>query len=191
LPECAARRQNRAAVTGNEIITRAVRAGDAEGYHACIDRVARARIYIGITEAFPLEEARTFVADMIARDLPFYVAEAPGGQVVGWCDIGMPKPRPERPGFAHIGHLGMGIDADYRGRGLGERLVRAALAHASRIGLERVELQVFPSNTAARALYQKAGFDVEGVKRRARKLDGRYEDLVQMAILLPSLNDVR
>lgn len=178
-------------MTVEEIIVRAVRPDDAEGYHACIDRVARARTYIAIIEAYPLEEVRDFVADMIARDLPFYVAEAPGGQVVGWCDIGMPKPRPERPGFGHIGHLGMGIDADHRGRGVGERLLRAALTHASRIGLERVELQVFPGNAAACALYRKAGFDVEGVKRRARKLDGRYEDLVQMAILLPSITDVR
>jgi len=71
--------------------------------------------------------------------------------------------------------------------GFGEGLVRAALVHASRIGLERIELQVYSNNAAARALYLKAGFDVEGVRRRARKLDGRYDDLVLMALLLPSM----
>ncbi|HEY7608901.1 MAG TPA: GNAT family N-acetyltransferase [Alphaproteobacteria bacterium] len=149
--------------------------------------MARARIFVAITEAYPEAEVRAFVGDMTARDLPFYVAEADGARIVGWCDIHVPKPRPERPGFAHVGALGMGLDAEYRGRGLGEALLRAALVHASRIGLERVELQVFPDNTAARALYRKVGFDVEGVRRRARKIDGRYDDLVQMALLLPTI----
>lgn len=175
-------------MTGNDdVVIRAARADDAESYRACIDRVARARIFIAITEAYPEAETRAYVADMVARDLPFYVAEAEGGQVVGWCDISQAKPRPERPGFAHLGALGMGLDEGYRGRGLGEKLLRAALVHASRIGLERIELQVYAGNAAASALYHKAGFDVEGVRRRARKLDGRYDDLVYMALLLPSI----
>ncbi len=172
-------------MTGSEdIAIRAARVDDAEGYRACIDRVARARIFVGITEAYPLEEVRAFVADMVARDLPIYVAVTRNAKLIGWCDIGMPKPRPERPGFAHVGYLGMGIDADYRGRGIGEKLLRAAVDHARRIGMERIELQVFPSNAAARALYQKLGFEVEGLKRRVRKLDGRYDDLIQMALLI-------
>lgn len=169
----------------DNISIRAVRLDDTEGYRACIDRVARARVFVAITEAYPEAEVRAFVADMIARDLPFYVATVGGGPVVGWCDISVAKPRPERPGFAHIGAVGMGLDADYRGRGLGEGLLRAALAHAGRIGLERIELQVYSDNAAARALYLKVGFEVEGTKHRARKLDGRYDHLVLMALLLP------
>jgi RimJ/RimL family protein N-acetyltransferase len=165
----------------DDVVIRAVRASDAEGYRACIDRVARARVYVAITEAYPAAETRSFVDDMIERNLPFYVAVAADGRIVGWCDISQAKPRPERPGFAHLGAVGMGLDEGYRGRGHGAALLRAALAHADRIGLERVELQVFAGNDAAFALYKKLGFVVEGVKRRARKLDGRYDDLVLMA----------
>jgi RimJ/RimL family protein N-acetyltransferase len=168
----------------DDVIVRAVRAGDAEGYRACIDRVARARVYLAITEAFPAGETKAFVDDMIARDLPFYVAVAGDGRIIGWCDISQAKPRPERPGFAHFGAVGMGLDEGYRGRGHGTALLRAALAHADRIGLERVELQVFAGNDAALALYKKLGFVMEGAKRRARKLDGRYDDLLLMARLI-------
>lgn len=157
---------------------------DIEGYRACLDRVARERIHIAFTEAPSVEQAKFFVASMIQRDLPFYVADD-GGRVVGWCDIFVAPENPQRPGFGHLGALGMGLDSGFRGRGLGEALLGAALEHAGRIGLERVELQVYATNEPAIALYRKFGFETEGVKRRARKLDGRYDDIIQMARLRP------
>ena len=38
-------------------------------------------------------------------------------------------------------------------------------------------------NLAAIALYEKFGFESEGVQRNAFKVDGRYHDLVMMAVL--------
>ena len=171
---------------GNDAAIRAARVGDSESFRACLDRVARERIFITVTEVYPEREVRTFVDNMIARDLPFYVATAEDERVVGWCDITVPKPRPERLGFDHVGALAMGVDAEHRRRGIGERLILAALDHARRIGLERIELQVYAENAAAIALYRMHRFEVEGRKRCARKLDGRYDDLVQMALLLPA-----
>lgn len=157
---------------------------DIEGYRACLDRVARERIHIAFTEAPSADQAKFFVASMIERDMPFYVADD-DGSVVGWCDIYVAPPNPARPGFDHGGALGMGLDQEYRRQGLGDALLAAALAHAGRIGLERVELQVYATNQPAIALYRKFGFETEGVKRRARKLDGRYDDIIQMARLRP------
>lgn len=77
----------------------------------------------------------------------------------------------------------MGVLKEYRGQGIGERLAQTALERARAIGLERVELDVYASNAAAIRLYEKLGFVVEGVHRRARKLDGQYDDLVSMALL--------
>jgi RimJ/RimL family protein N-acetyltransferase len=50
-------------------------------------------------------------------------------------------------------------------------------------GIERIELEVLASNTAAIRLYEKVGFVHEGVKRRARHLDGAWDDNVMMALL--------
>jgi ribosomal protein S18 acetylase RimI-like enzyme len=99
--------------------------------------------------------------------------------VVGWCDI----VRNPHEGFRHVGRLGMGLLPDYRGRGLGRQLVARAVGAARQAGIERVELEVFASNERAIALYRAFGFVTEGVKRRARKLDGQYEDNVFMALL--------
>jgi ribosomal protein S18 acetylase RimI-like enzyme len=77
----------------------------------------------------------------------------------------------------------MGLLPDYRGRGLGRQLVAQAVRAARQAGIERVELEVFASNERAIALYRAFGFATEGIKRRARKLDGQYEDNVFMALL--------
>jgi RimJ/RimL family protein N-acetyltransferase len=61
--------------------------------------------------------------------------------------------------------------------------MEAAITAGWEAGLERIELEVFASNTRAFALYEKLGFVTEGVKRRARKLDGQYDDNVLMALL--------
>jgi len=100
-------------------------------------------------------------------------------EVVGWCDI----VRNPVEGFRHTGRLGMGLIPTYRGQGLGKRLVVETIHSARQVGIERVELEVFASNERAIALYRTLGFVTEGIKRRARKLDGVYDDNVFMALV--------
>ena len=148
-----------------------------EGFWSAVDAVARERRWLAGVEAYPLEATREFVRDNLAKGFPQFVAVA-GDRVVGWCDI---VPLTPHPGFAHNGRLGMGVLAEFRGRGLGRALVAAALAAAPRAGFRRVELEAYSSNAAALALYRRVGFEVEGVKRGVRVLDGVTDDLVCMA----------
>ena len=154
-----------------------------EGFRRCVDTVARERRYLALVEGPPTDAARAFVQGLRAAGGVHMVAldrALPGpedAQVVGWCDI----VRDMRPGFGHGGRLGMGLLPAYRGRRLGRRLATAALDAAEVKGIERVELEVFSSNTRAIALYERLGFVREGVRRRARRLDGREEDDVLMA----------
>ena len=152
--------------------------GHIEGFREALDAVARERKYLAQVEARPLAWAQAFVTENLERDNPQFVA-LDNGRVVGFCDI-IPN---LRPGFTHSGSLGMGILRDWRGRGLGRALLEACLEKAFRKGLTRIELEVYASNTAAIALYRKLGFVQEGVKRHARCLDGRYDDLLVMALL--------
>lgn len=63
------------------------------------------------------------------------------------------------------------VDAGLRGRGAGEMLLRAALAHARRIGAGRVMLTSAPHRTAARALYRKMGFSEAETAVFVRKME--------------------
>ena len=160
-------------------------------FQRCVDVVARERRYLTFIEGPPLEMARDFVRHVVSTGGVHLVAlttppSQPGGRhVVGWCDI----LRDTRPGFMHSGRLGMGLMPLYRGRGLGARLLLSALERATAQGLDRIELEVYASNTRAIALYERAGFVREGVKRAARRLDGRVEDSVLMARLSVAMTD--
>jgi len=57
------------------------------------------------------------------------------------------------------------IHPDFRRRGLGETLLRHALARAKQQGANYVSLEVRQSNFAAQALYRKLGFQSLGVRR--------------------------
>ena len=148
-------------------------------YHSCLDSVARERRYIGFIKAPPFESTREFVESNIRNKIPQYVA-VEGAKVIGWCDI-LPK---KGEGFKHSGRLGMGVLRDYRRKGYGTRLMEATLSAAKEIGLERIELEVYASNDPAIKLYEKRGFMHEGAKRKARKLDGEYDDIILMALFI-------
>lgn len=104
-----------------------------------------------------------------------------GGRVVG--DLGMH--REEHPVTRHVAVLGMAVAREWRGRGVGSALVSEAFRWARWAGVEKVSLEVYPHNEAARALYRKFGFEEEGrLVGHSRKSYG-YEDEIVMARWLP------
>ena len=70
-------------------------------------------------------------------------------------------------------------------RWLPSRLFRIGqtLAVARAFGLDRVELSVRENNAGAIALYNRVGFEIEGLQRNATRVGGVYENVVLMAIL--------
>ena len=150
------------------------------GFNQCVDVVARERRYIGLVTGPPLAASAAFVRQVLGDGGVHLVALDPDETVVGWCDI----TRHEREGFRHTGRLGMGLLPSARGHGLGQRLAAAAVDSARTKDFERIELEVFGSNARAIALYERLGFVHEGVRRRAWKLDGAYDDDVLMALFL-------
>ena len=147
------------------------------GFHRALDSVAREKKHLANAEAPPIGAVRKSVLRGMFDEVPRFVA-VESGTVVGWCDIAI------RTGtvFAHCGTLGMGVISAYRRRGIGFRLLTHALQKAEELGLERLELQVYESNLPAISLYEKFGFQREGVKVKAAILNGHYEDCVLMAL---------
>lgn len=77
-------------------------------------------------------------------------------------------------------------DPEWRGRGLGRKVTSAVVNYGfSQLNLHRIELSVLATNEAAVKLYEGIGFAVEGTQRDAQFRDGRYVDLLLMAILEP------
>jgi mycothiol synthase len=55
----------------------------------------------------------------------------------------------------------LGVDPDYRDRGIGKRVLLAGLSHLKSKGLSIAELTVDCQNKEAYALYQSIGFKVQ------------------------------
>jgi len=149
-------------------------------FYDALKEVAAERVYLEMLEPPPLEKVIEFQSGLIEKNGPVSYAVTPENKVVGWCDI-FPSSNPR---MIHRGGLGMGICKDFRGQGLGRRLMEATLKQAKQFGLEKVELSVYTTNANAIALYEKMGFTQEGLTKKYRKLDGVYFDSVQMALFL-------
>ncbi|MCD2197043.1 GNAT family N-acetyltransferase [Actinomycetospora endophytica] len=78
--------------------------------------------------------------------------------------------------------IGMMLLPDARGRGGGRGLLDAVLEHARTTGAHKVDLEVWPDNGRAIALYAGAGFTVEGLRdRHYRRHDGSLRSSLIMA----------
>lgn len=109
------------------------------------------------------------------------VAEA-NGRVVGSVTLGQNT----RPRMTHSGAIGLEVHPDYWGQGIGTLLMEAVLDLADNwLNLKRVELEVNTDNPAAIHLYEKLGFEHEGIKRMHVYGDGRWADSYLMARIRP------
>lgn len=105
-----------------------------------------------------------------------------GGEVAA-CGVVMPS---DSPRSRHVVSLGMSVIAHFQGMGLGERLLLSLLETAERwLAAERVELLVLIDNTRAVRLYEKHGFEKEGLLRFEVWRDGGYADSFMMARQYP------
>jgi RimJ/RimL family protein N-acetyltransferase len=162
----------------SEIVIEPMRPEYIESFWEALDSVSRERRYLSLLRAPPLDSTTTFVMGLLENGNPQFVALV-GDKVVGWCDI----QRGTRETQSHRGTLGMGIVDGYREQGLGQRLITTTLDAARAMGLHRIDLDVHADNARAARLYEKVGFQREGVARDAVLIDGHYIDLIKMAII--------
>ncbi len=161
---------------------------DLEEYAQNVQSVAAEGRYIFTEEVTP-ERKEAFRKSFRDRDSLVLVAEIDEGpsekrnrKVVGSLTL-------ERYGHVkkarHVRVLGMHVIRGYRGMGIGTRLMGQALKWARRKpDVEKIVLGVFSSNRRALHLYQKFGFEVEGVRKRQYYIDGRPADEIDMALFL-------
>ena len=151
---------------------------DVDAFRVCLDSVARERKYLAQVEAPPLEKVHEFVAQSIEQDAAQYVAVA-NGKIVGWCDVLAHWAY----ALQHVGTLGMGVQANFRGQGLGRALLLKTLDHALKNGIYRVTLEAREDNVRAIRLYEQVGFRHEGRAPCALRFEDVFYAGVRMALL--------
>lgn len=105
-----------------------------------------------------------------------------GNEVIGVLNIaGSSFTRTE-----HIGDLFIAVRKPYWGQGIGQVLMEEAISWAQHSGIiRRLELTVQKRNEKAVYLYQKFGFEIEGLKKRGAKTKkGEFLDVYLMGRLI-------
>jgi RimJ/RimL family protein N-acetyltransferase len=118
--------------------------------------------------------AERFRRDIEGQSAGLWVLED-GGRVVGHAAA-------YDSGTAGVLSLGMAILPEARGRGGGRDLLTAVVEGARSRGAHKLELEVWPDNERAIALYAAAGFEIEGMRRdHYRRRDGSLRSALLMA----------
>lgn len=124
--------------------------------------------------SMPWGEA-TFRGLLRRADSDLIVAEAAGqpvGYAVAWFVVDQ----------AELGNVA--VAQDWRGRGIGARLLEEVLDRAARRGMREIFLEVRPSNLVAQRLYERHGFREVG-RRRNYYLEPSEDALVMRSPVPP------
>lgn len=128
-------------------------------------------------------DSNAFVANLGPNDHHF-VAILEDGTVIGAAGLHLEG----NPRMRHVGSVGLFVHTDYQNAGVGTALLKTLLDLADNwLMLVRVELTVFADNERAIHLYEKLGFEKEGLKRMTTVRDGKYADEYMMARIRPGL----
>jgi diaminopimelate decarboxylase len=159
---------------------RPARPGDARSFLEAFRSVASERRFIQTEEVSQtVRQYRKRFRRPVTGEAAHLVAVSRGG-VIGSISIR----RDAHPATRHTASIGMFVTSAWRGRGVGTALLDGAMRWARDVGVERIDLSVYPHNQAAIALYRAFGFVEEGrLIRRAKKSYG-YEDEILMAVWL-------
>jgi len=156
-----------------EFVVRQARPADGRAQAKLFAAVAAERD--GIATEPPVDIDKR--AALFARGADASIVAVADGRIIGDIHV-----EASRHGF---GEFGMLVARDWRGRGVGTALVRAAIELARSQGLHKLCLEVFPHNAAGVALYAKCGFVEEGRRiKQYRRANGELWDSIVMGLLL-------
>ena len=121
-------------------------------------------------QSFSIPWSRRAFSEELDNKLAIYLVAKIKNKVVGY--VGMWKILDE----GHITNIA--ILPEYRGIGIGVRLVEEILKEAEKEGINRVTLEVRKSNAVAQRLYAKFAFKIEGMRK------GYYQNNGEDAVIM-------
>lgn len=98
-----------------------------------------------------------FVMEVCSNQCARYLV-AKGSKVLGYIGMWI---------IMNEGHItNIAVHPDYRGKKIGEELLKALIALASSIGITQMTLEVRQTNISAQNMYKKFGFEVDGIRKK-------------------------
>jgi RimJ/RimL family protein N-acetyltransferase len=166
---------------GREYIIRYVEAGDVAELHRFINEISAERTFISFQgEEISMEEEEKYVTsqlEKIAQQKAVQLVVQSEGKIVGNADV-IPQIRAEN----HIGIFGIIIHKDYRGEGIGKKLMELVLLEVEKNvpDIKMIKLGVLANNPLAQNMYAKFGFQECGRLPKGFRYRDTYVDHIFM-----------
>jgi phosphinothricin acetyltransferase len=103
-----------------------------------------------------------------------YIAVA-DGKVVGWVAL---SPTSARECYRGVCELSVYVDNDYRGKGIGNLLMKAVIKSSEAAGVWTLYSSTFPENKASITLQEKFGFREIGYREKIAQQNGVWRNTV-------------
>jgi putative acetyltransferase len=99
------------------------------------------------------------------------------GRIIGGAGF---YAQPPGTRISHSATFFLYIEPAYWGRGIGTEAIRFLENEVRNRGYLRMECMVAATNAGAIRLYERLGYETEGVKKQAFQIDDMYKDLIIM-----------
>jgi L-amino acid N-acyltransferase YncA len=117
-------------------------------------------------------------AEWHSRHLPApRLVATKGEQIVAWAAL---SPASLRSVYAGVAEVSVYVGSDWRGQGVGKRLLQRLAAESEKSLIWTLQASIFPENVASIALHKSCGFREVGRRERIGNLKGGWRDTVLM-----------
>jgi RimJ/RimL family protein N-acetyltransferase len=162
---------------------REIQESDAAGFLALCKRLDEENRFMMLEPGerqTTLEEQTKRIREVLAKDNQTIFVVEEQGMLFGYlAAMGGSYARNK-----HEAYIVVGILEAFTSRGLGTALFERLESWAREHAIHRLELTVMVHNTRGVGLYQKMGFEIEGIKRDSLFVDGKFVDEYHMGKIL-------
>jgi len=160
-----------------DLVIRAATTEDVEEMVELYSRVAAEGLFISVEPPVDRHERRLWLQHRLDAAWTLVLVAVVAGEIVGYLTaVGSARDPAE---------LGLGVARAWRSHGVGTRLVEAAIAWGRDHDVHKLAVEVFPHNQPTLHLFEKLGFEREGVRRsHYRRSDGALWDVVVFGLPL-------
>ena len=97
--------------------------------------------------------------------------------VAGWAALSNVS---NRCVYAGVAEVSIYIDPAFRGRGIGDQLMKQLITGSEKHGIWTLQAGIFPENKASIALHLKNGFRILGIREKIGKMEFVWRDTVML-----------
>ena len=156
-------------------------AGDLSAIVGIYNSTIPSRVVSADSEPVSVEQRSRWFREHEPSRRPIWVMES-GEEVIGWLSLS--DFYDARPAYHATAEIGVYVREDYRGKGVGRRLVEEAVRRGPELDLKTLTAGAFAHNEASVRLFEGIGFRKWAHFPGVAELDGIERALVVMGLRL-------